>query len=54
MKSFGADRMCPSSESDLGKCSIVTPVTRIVFDNFSTKNPLEPMNAQHSPGLTLG
>lgn len=46
--------MWPSSESDLGKCSMVKPVTRIVFDNLNTKNPLAPMNAQHCPGLTPG
>lgn len=33
---------------------MVKPVTCIVFDNFNTKNPLAPMNAQHCPGYTPG
>lgn len=54
LKSLGADLIWPSSESDFGKCSMVKPVTCIVLDNFNTKKPLAPMNAQHWPGLTPG
>jgi hypothetical protein len=54
VKSRGADSILPLGARERGICSIETDVTWMKVDNSITTNPVAPLKAQHSPGLTLG
>lgn len=53
-KSFGAVLMSPDGDIFGEMCSKLNPVMHILLTSLMTTAPLDPLNAQHSPGCTLG